>query len=96
MGLMSIRATASVLGVSPSTVMRDLKGQRERDGDGADGTIMVGWTQGNDGKWRPDRRFSTRKRDATIRQLYAEGSSMRAIAGAVGCSVGTVHRVVHR
>lgn len=30
-----------------------------------------------------------------VRELRAQGLSMRAIAAEIGCSVGTVHRYVH-
>lgn len=36
------------------------------------------------------------QRHATIRKLRATGMSMRAIAGEVGCTVGTVHYALTR
>jgi len=51
---------------------------------------------GRDGKVRPGVRYDTRGRDATIRRRHDQGESMRTIAGAAGCSVGTVHRVIAR
>jgi DNA-binding NarL/FixJ family response regulator len=62
--------------------------------DPGDGTVLVGWSMGVDGKRRPDRRFSTAERDAEILRRRSEGESIRGIAAGVGCSVGTVHRVV--
>ncbi|WP_420898503.1 helix-turn-helix domain-containing protein [Cryobacterium lactosi] len=49
---------------------------------------------GLDGKVRPSRRVDTTERDARISELRASGISIRAIATSVGCSVGTVHRVL--
>jgi DNA invertase Pin-like site-specific DNA recombinase len=56
--------------------------------------ITYSRTVGLDGKVRPNRRFDTTARDERIRSLHADGSSMRAIATEVRCSVGTVHRVL--
>lgn len=56
----------------------------------------VGWAKGLDGKVRPDRRFDTRERDRRIAKLHKAGQSMRAIARDIGCSVGTVHRVISK
>jgi DNA invertase Pin-like site-specific DNA recombinase len=50
---------------------------------------------GLDGKRRPDRRCDNTDHDAEIRALRADGKPIRAIAAEVGCSVGTVHRVLH-
>ncbi|MEI7717926.1 MAG: helix-turn-helix domain-containing protein [Mycobacterium sp.] len=52
------------------------------------------WCLGLDGKWRPNRRFDTASRDRNIVGLRATGWSMRDIAAEMGCSVGTVHRVI--
>lgn len=81
-GELSIRVIARLTGVSPSTAMR---GNTDRE---------VGWSTGLDGRVRPNRRLDTTERDKRIAKLYAAGKSMRAIAAQVGCSVGTVHRVV--
>ena len=90
---MSIRATAAILGVSPSTIMRDIqKGDDYRPDD--EGRIDVGTVMGLDGKRRPSRRFDTSARDEQICDLRYSGKSLRTIAAEVGCSVGTVHRVL--
>ena len=52
------------------------------------------WCLGLDGKWRPNRRFDTTSRDYNIVRLRTTGWSMRDIAAEIGCSVGTVHRVI--
>jgi hypothetical protein len=44
---------------------------------------------------RPDRRFVNTERDEMIGRLRADGMKIRAIAAEAGCSVGTVHRVLH-
>jgi DNA-binding NarL/FixJ family response regulator len=54
------------------------------------------WCLGLDGKWRPNRRFDTTRRDRRIVLIRSTGKSMRAIAAEIGCSVGTVHRVLSR
>lgn len=90
-GHMSLRVIATTVGVSATTVMRDL---RKVDPDSPDGRIHVGKTMGIDGKLRPDRRFDTTTRDTDIRTRRATGETVRQIASAVGCSVGTVHRVL--
>lgn len=54
------------------------------------------WCRGLDGKWRPNRRFDTTNRDRKIVLLRSGGRSIRTIAAEVGCSVGTVHRVLTR
>ncbi len=92
---MSIRARAAELGVSPSTVVRNLQRTESYQADD-DGMISVGLTKGRDGKVRPDRLIDTRERDARIRKLHKAHVSMRAIAADVGCSVGTVHRVISK
>jgi DNA-binding NarL/FixJ family response regulator len=55
---------------------------------------MMRMSLGLDGKRRPARRYDTRRRDTAIYRLRRDGSSVREIAAALGCSVGTVHRVV--
>ncbi|BDD83453.1 hypothetical protein TPB0596_32160 [Tsukamurella pulmonis] len=50
-------------------------------------------TVGKNGKIYPARAAGP-ERDAQIRALRAEGVSVRKIAAEVGCSVGTVHRIV--
>jgi DNA invertase Pin-like site-specific DNA recombinase len=60
------------------------------------GMIYAWTTQGLDCKKRLNRRVDTTERDARVRGLHSEGKSVRAIAGAVECSVGTVHRVLKR
>lgn len=57
--------------------------------------IPAGFCKGLDGKLRPNRRSDTTARDVRIIALHLEGKSMRVIAAAVGCSVGTVHRIVN-
>jgi DNA-binding NarL/FixJ family response regulator len=78
---------AAGLDTSPSTVWRVAKSARGR---------QIGLSLGRDGKLRPDRRFDTSQRDAEIYRLYVEDMSMREIAAKVGCSVGTVHRVIKK
>jgi DNA invertase Pin-like site-specific DNA recombinase len=56
--------------------------------------VPPGMVFGLDGKWHPSRRLDTTNRDRKIRQLRAGGQSVRTIAAAAGCSVGTVHRVI--
>lgn len=51
-------------------------------------------SKGRDGKVRPNHRFDTSERDESIRSMHDAGESLRTIAEKVGCSVGTVHRVV--
>jgi hypothetical protein len=80
------------LETSPSTVWRVAKSARSQ---------TVGLSLGRDGKLRPDRRLDTSERDAEIYRLYAKGDdlgsmSMREIAAKVGCSVGTVHRIIKK
>ncbi|SDO18668.1 hypothetical protein SAMN04515671_0077 [Nakamurella panacisegetis] len=89
-GGMSIRAMATVLGVSPTTVQK----YRAFDSTNSDASINVGTSRGRDGRLRPDRRFDTTHRDSIIKDLRAGGLSVRQVAEAVGCSVGTVHRVM--
>jgi hypothetical protein len=75
------------------TVLRELQSDPDYQPD-QDGTISVGWSVGLDGKKRPNRRFNTTARDTRIHELRTAGQSVRAIASDVGCSVGTVHRVL--
>jgi DNA invertase Pin-like site-specific DNA recombinase len=56
--------------------------------------VTVELTKGLDGKIRPSRRVDTSDRDEHIRKLRREGATIRAIAAEIGCSVGTVHRVI--
>lgn len=105
----SVRAVAEELQGIVSTGMVQNNIVRERKGAGTDGDygwvvhndgtvhpgVALDWSIGRDGKVRPDRRLDTSQRDAFIRALHERaGWSMRAIAAQVGCSVGTVHRVV--
>jgi len=91
---MSLRAIAAATGVSPMTVLRGLKADADYQ-TAEDGTISYGMVLGLDGKRRPSRRFdTTTARDSRICELRDAGQSVRAIAGEVGCSVGTVHRVL--
>jgi DNA-binding NarL/FixJ family response regulator len=73
--------------VSPSSVWRVEKTKRGR---------QMGLSRGRDGKLRPDRRSDTSRRDDEIYQLHTDGMSMREIAAKVGCSVGTVHRIIKK
>ena len=91
----SVRGVAKMVGLSPTTVMKALRERPGYDGD-EDGNIVIDRRLGLDGKVRPSRRFDTTDRDARIRELRADGKSMRAIADEVRCSVGTVHRVLSR
>lgn len=90
-GKMSIRAVAQTLGMSPTTV---LKLSRQANSPDENGMIFVGTCVGLDGKIRPSRRFDTTDRDERIRELRDAGQTVRAIAADVGCSVGTVHRII--
>lgn len=84
---------AKALGLSPTTVMADIKSSAGYLPD-QDGMIQVGKVMGLDGKVRPSRRSDTSARDVLIREMSAAGCSTRTIAASVGCSVGTVHRIV--
>lgn len=54
-----------------------------------------GYCLGTDGKWRPNSRFDTTERDLRIAAAKTQhGLSVRQIAKEIGCSVGTVHRVL--
>lgn len=85
---MSVRTQARILGVSASTVVRD------RQRVDKDGRAVVWKARGIDGKVRPSRRLDNRERDALIVQRRQAGDSLRTIALAADCSVGTVHRVL--
>lgn len=90
----SIRSIAKIAGVSPATVLRDLRANDPNyDGD-QEGAIEVGKAVGLDGRIRPSRRYDTTERDARIRALREEGKLIRTIAEEVGVSIGTVHRVI--
>lgn len=84
---------AGALGVSPSTIQRYRKSSPGYEPD-EDGTIAVTPVVGLDGKVRPSRRLDTDVRDNAIVELHRRGDSMRTIARKVGCSVGTVHRIL--
>lgn len=62
----------------------------------SDGMVTVDMTKGIDGKLRPNRQVDTTDRDKEIRRLHRDGQSMRSIANEVGCSVGTVHRIINK
>jgi IS30 family transposase len=88
----SIRALALARGVAPSTVHRHRKRRTDyRPND--DGTVM---SKGLDGKLRPAQQVDTTDRDKRIRKLHRAKMPMRAIAAEIGCSVGTVHRVISK
>ena len=64
--------------------------RRAREGD--DHLVV-----GSDGKQRPNRRLDAEmleERDTAIVTWRMAGSSIREIAAMIGCSVGTVHRVL--
>lgn len=83
---MSVRGIAPATGASPTTVVKILHLLIEEPAE----TVT-----GLDGKKRPARRRDTTERDARIVTAYRdEGKTMRVIAREVGCSVGTVHRVL--
>jgi transposase len=84
---LSIRKAAEELGVSATTVY-----WRRRTLADEDEFRML---EGRDGKRRPNRHFDNTDRDARIHELRADGKSIRVIAAEVGCSVGTVHRVLN-
>lgn len=83
---MSTRQAAKVLGVSHSTIARLRQGA---------GIVRA---EGRDGKFRLSRGLPELRavRDAEIVRLRESGAAVRTIAEAVGCSVGTVHRVIKR
>ncbi len=82
---------ATAMGISPTTVQKVVKETNPPDDDGM---ILVGACMGLDGKTRPNRRVDTTARDDEILRRRASGESIRQIAEAVGCSVGTVHRIL--
>jgi hypothetical protein len=84
-------AMAAAMGVSATTVMRDLHKSNPPDENGMISYRMI---LGTDGKRHPGRRFNTTARDSHICELRDAGQSIRAIAADVRCSVGTVHRVL--
>jgi Mor family transcriptional regulator len=88
----SVRVTAehlkeAGLETSPSSVWRVQKSVRGR---------QPGFSRGRDGKLRPDRQSDTTRRDAEIYHMHTDNMSMREIAAKVGCSVGTVHRIIKK
>jgi transposase len=87
----SLRALAKQYGVSPTTVAKMVR-KAQQDFERQQPKMIMG----RDGKRRPDRRCDTSTRDARIIGLRHEGYSLREIASEVSCSVGTVHRIVHR
>lgn len=90
-----IRAFAGATGMSPSAAQRFLA----QVSDNGDGTIRVVRKKGMDGRVRPSRRYDTSGRDEEIRRLRKRSPvhwTIRDIATEVGCSVGTVHRVLKR
>ncbi|TAJ49663.1 MAG: hypothetical protein EPO52_01505 [Herbiconiux sp.] len=89
----SIRALAKMIQSSPTTVMKMRKDLDDWHPD-ENGRIQVRTVRGLDGKLRPGRRFDTTERDDNIRLRRSSGQTIRAIADAVGCSVGTVHRIL--
>jgi hypothetical protein len=91
---MSVRYAAHMLRCSPTTVLKARQAEEGYWGDD-NGTISVHNRLGLDGKRRPDRRCDNTDRDAEIRALRADWKPIRVIAAEVGCSVGTVHRVLH-
>lgn len=90
---MSLRTLAKILETSKSTVQRDVASRDEVLPDGTR-IVSVGKVRGLDNKLRPSRRYDTTDRDDAIRERRQNGDSMRQIADVVGCSVGTVHRVL--
>jgi transposase len=94
-GWMSVRQLAALFNVSPSTVQRDAAAfRRSRVSRNEDGSLQVPMTMGVDGKLRPSVHYDTSGRDALIRSLRARQKTIREIAEEVGCSVGTVHRIL--
>lgn len=88
---LSVRAIASALGLSPTTVQKYLVLHTTNN----DGSIEVPMRRGSDGKVRPGRQFNTAYRDQQIRAMRDDKLTTRQIASAVGCSPGTVHRVLN-
>lgn len=89
---LSIRAVASALGVSPTTIQKYLLLDTTND----DGSIEVPMRRGIDGKVRPGRQFDTSHRDQQIWAMHDDKLTIRQIASAAGCSPGTVHRVLKK
>lgn len=90
-GGVPVRVVASMVGVSPTTVMkikRELNAALESENITYDSV-------GVDGKRRPGIRADNSVRDERIRASYENGYSMRKVADHFGVSVGTVHRVVN-
>ena len=90
---LSVRAIATALRVSPTTVLKILHLWNAPD---QDGMITATKITGLDGKVRLSRQVDTSARDSQIRELRAAGRSLRSIAAEVECSIGTVHRVLKR
>jgi hypothetical protein len=94
---MSVRAIASATqaspgpGISPTTVQKILN---LLYGPDEHGKIFAWKATGLDGRKRLNRRVDTTGRDELIRKLRVDGQPVRAIAAEVGCSAGTVHRVL--
>jgi hypothetical protein len=91
----SVRAEARALGVSHQTVWR----KRIHDDVVIAGTIVprvMNRTLGLDNKWYPAQRNPDliKRRNAKIREWSRNGVPQRLIAGLLGCSTGTVHKVV--
>ena len=93
--IMSYRAMAPVFGVSASTIYRIAR-LAVAPVTVKDGRLQVPVAKGLDGRMRPAVRYDTTGRDARIMELREDGLTIRAIAAEVGCSVGTVHRVISR
>ncbi len=91
----SVRETAAKLGIRPTAVQHRRQRSPEYQADD-DGMVTVERVRGRDGKLRPDRAVDTTQRDKQIFRLYyRDHKSMRAVAAELGCSVGTVHRVLN-
>lgn len=88
-GGLSIRAIASATGHSKTTIQKYLA-DWFTEGD----TIWVHSKKGLDGKNRPSRRYDITERDEAIKRLHFEGKTQANIASEVGCSTGTVSRVL--
>ena len=87
-GSMSPAAIAATLGVSVKAVRRIVA----REPDAHRKNVRM---PGVDGRTRPAHHGDTTERDARIRAHRAGGATIRAIGEAVGCSYGTVHRVLN-
>ncbi|WP_164202372.1 hypothetical protein [[Micrococcus luteus] ATCC 49442] len=79
---MSTRGAAKMFGVSHSTIARKVR--------------KPAYVEGYDGKKRLNQKIAglPEVRNVLILELHAEGRSVRNIAAAVRCSVGTAHRVI--